>query len=225
MSRRLRPMTAADLATLPEPCTACTFWETSPASLAAPAEHADRRAAKNDWAQEVTRRWGYCGVMAVQDEQTIGFLTMAPAGHVRRLAAFPSTPLGPEVAVLLAVHVAEEWRGRGLGRQLVQAAAGLLTRRDIRAVEAIGTYHDGPSCMAPVGWLEAVGFGVVRPHPVTPLLRMDLQNTVRWRPDLGAAWHRLTGLVAPAAPEPAAYAHREPTEPLVGPPTALGGHP
>jgi hypothetical protein len=44
---------------------------------------------------------------------------------------------------------------------------------------------------------------------------MDLQATQRWRPDLGAAWNRLTGLVAqPAAPEPATYAHRDSAKPL-----------
>ena len=51
---------------------------------------------------------------------------------------------------------------------------------------------------------------MVRPHPITPRLRMDLQSSLRW-PDLGAAWHRLAGLVSsPAAPEPASYAQREP---------------
>ena len=44
---------------------------------------------------------------------------------------------------------------------------------------------------------------------------MDLQTTVRWRPDLGAAWNRLTGLVAaPASVEPATYAHRDAADPL-----------
>jgi hypothetical protein len=68
--------------------------------------------------------------------------------------------------------------------------------------------------MLPAAWLETVGFVVVRPHPVTPRLRMDLQTTQRWRPDLGAAWSRLTGLVAQPAAEPATYAHRDTAEPL-----------
>lgn len=60
--------------------------------------------------------------------------------------------------------------------------------------------------MLPTGWLEAVGFVVVRDHPATPRLRMDLQSTVRWRPDLAAAWSRLTGLVSQTVPpEPAGF--------------------
>jgi hypothetical protein len=96
-----------------------------------------------------------------------------------------------------------------LAIHLVLSAPGLVARRDIRAIEAVGTYHDGPSCILPIGFLEAVGFQVVRPHPITPRLRMDLQNTVRWRPGLSAAWNRLTGLVRqPETPEPATYTHR-----------------
>lgn len=215
MGRRLRPMTAADLDLLPDPCARCAFWETSVADLVAPAEHPDRAARKAEWAQEVTDRWGYCGVLAVHEEEVLGFLTLAPANLVRRLPAFSTTPVGSDVAVLLSAQVSEAWRGKGLGRQLVSTAAGLVARRDLRALEAVGTRREGPSCLMPVGWLESVGFEVVRDHPVTPRLRMDLQTTQRW-PGFGAAWSRLTGLVTPPpAPQPASYAGREsePTPP------------
>jgi GNAT superfamily N-acetyltransferase len=209
-SRRLRPLTAADLPTLPEPCLRCTFWEAGQSDLASSADHRDGRQAKIEWAETVTNHWGYCGVLALQEDTPIGHLCMAPARFVPRLGAFATTPVSPDAAVILSARVAEEFRGKGIGRQLVQSAAGLVVRRDIRALEAVGTYHDGPSCMLPVGWLEGVGFQVVRPHPITPRLRMDLQNAVRWRPGLGAAWHRLTDLVRqPQSPEPATYTHRE----------------
>jgi GNAT superfamily N-acetyltransferase len=209
-SRRLRPMTAADLPTLPSSCARCTFWETSLSDLATPADHVDRQEMKAEWAQIVTRHWGYCGVMAFADDEPIAHLTLAPAMYVPRLGAFATTPVGPDAAVVMSAHVAPELRGKGIGKQLVQSAAALVARRDIRALEAVGTYQDGPSCMLPIGWLEAVGFEVVRPHPITPRLRMDLQNAVRWRPGLGAAWHRLTDLVRqPQSPEPATYTHRE----------------
>jgi GNAT superfamily N-acetyltransferase len=208
-ARRFRPLTAENLSALPEPCARCTFWVSSLSDLASPPEQRDGQRMKLDWAESVISRWGYCGVLAVNDGETIGSLTMAPASQVPRLGAFATTPVSPDAAVLMGVWVDANLRGKGIGRSLVQSAAGLLVRRDIRALEAVGTYHDGPSCMVPAGWLERVGFALVRPHPVTPRFRMNLQTTVRWRPDLGAAWHRLTGLVAPqpTPPEPATRAH------------------
>lgn len=209
-SRRLRPMTAADIGGLPEACASCAFWGASLADLATPLEHRDAVRSKNEWAETVVDHWGYCGVVAVQEEQIIGYLMLAPAPYVPRLGAFATTPVSPDAAVVVSGQVLPRHRGIGVGRQLVQAGAGLVARRDIRALEAVGTYREGPSCVLPAGWLSAVGFTVVRPHPTLPRMRMDLQTTVRWRPDLGAAWHRLAGLVAqPAPPEPAANASHE----------------
>jgi GNAT superfamily N-acetyltransferase len=202
-SRRLRPLTAADLPKLPDPCARCTFWQSGLIDLASPDVGRDRAEIKSEWAQAVTERWGYCGVQASDNGNVIGFLTMAPAVLVPRLGAFATTPVSSDAAVLMTVRVQEEYRGLGIGRQLVQSAASLLVRRDIRAFEAVGTYHEGPSCMLPTSWLEAVGFSIVRAHPITPRLRMDLQSTLRWKPDLGAALSRLTSLVRqPAPPEP-----------------------
>ena len=196
-------MTAADLPSLPEPCLRCIFWEAG-ADLASSGD-SPQRPRKLEWTEAVSARWGYCGVMAMNDGKVIGHLTMAPALDVPRRGAFATTPVSSDAAVLMTAHVVEEMRGKGIGRQLVQSAAGLLVRRDIRALEAVGT-EQRASCMPPTSWLQAVGFSIVRPHPVTPRLRMDLQSTIRWRADLGAAWHRLTGLVTqPAAPEPAAF--------------------
>ncbi len=207
--RRIRPMTATDLADLPEPCGRCTFWESSLSDLASYDGQRQRPEVKLEWATAVTDRWGYCGVRAVDNGATVGFLTMAPPVLVPRLAAFATTPVSSDAAVLMSVRVDEDYRGHGIGRQLIQTGAGLLVRRDIRALEAVGTYRAEPSCMLPVGWLESVGFEVVRDHPVTPRLRMNLQTTLRW-PDLGAAWSRLTSLVAqPAPPEPNGAAWRE----------------
>jgi GNAT superfamily N-acetyltransferase len=202
MPRRLRPMTVADLALLPDPCARCTFWEVGLLDLAAPDLHRNRTEVKREWAEAVIRRWGYCGVIATDGDDLLGYVTMAPAGLVPRLSALATTPPNPDAAVLLSTRIEEPYRGHGLGRQLVQAAAGLMVRRDIRAIEAVGSYREGPSCIAPAGFLQRVGFSVIRQHPVTPRLRMDLQATARWLPDLGAAWNRLTGLMPQPAPGP-----------------------
>lgn len=204
MPRRVRPLTAADLIRLPDPCARCTFWEVGLLDLTAPDRRHDRATTKREWAEAVTERWGFCGAIATDGDDVLGYATMAPARLVSRFEALDSTigHIQPDAAVLLGIRVDETHRGHGWGRQLVQEAAALMVRRDIRAIEAVGSHREGPSCIAPAGFLQRVGFTVVRQHPVTPRLRMDLSSTARWLPDLGAAWSRLTGLMPQQVPGP-----------------------
>src|SRR4029450_12551059 len=85
----------------------------------------DRGEVKAEWAEAVTRHWGYCGVIAFADDEPIGHLTLAPAMYVARLGAVATTPVGVDAAVVMSAHVNPELRGKGLGKQLVQSAAAL----------------------------------------------------------------------------------------------------
>ena len=203
-TRRIRPMRASEIGLLPQPCSTCAFWE---GSLVRRPNGGQARTIKQEWARQVEENWGNCGLIAVDGERIIGYLTLAPPQFVPRLAAFATTPVSQDAVVVLNVRVLDGYDGHGLGRQLVQAAAAMAVKRDLRALEAVGSHRE-TTCMAPVGFLEAVGFTVVRDHRVSPRLRLDLNTTVRWQPDLGAAWHRLRGLVTrPPPPEPAGFEH------------------
>jgi GNAT superfamily N-acetyltransferase len=149
-SRRFRPLTAADLPNLPEPCARCTFWESSLLDLAAPADSRDRRRTTAEWAEAVTRHWGYCGVLAQHEDQVIGHLCMAPARFVPRLGAFATTPVSPDAAVILSARVVEPWRGKGIGRQLVQSAAGLTGV--VAKAPSRGTRRAGAMHRCPITW-------------------------------------------------------------------------
>ena len=139
-------------------------------------------------AVEAVARWGFCGVLMGAADRPVGVLGLGPLAE-------PDGKIS--AALLTGIWVAPADRGHGLGRQLVQAAAAELIRRDVFVVEAVGQ-----SEALPTGFLRAVGFRVVQPNPIAPRLRMDLTTTVRRRPDLVAAWHRLAGLVPATIPPP-----------------------
>src|SRR4030095_15323265 len=115
-SRRLRPMTAADLHLLPDPCARCAFWEASLSDLAAPADHVDRGGTRAEWAGSWARCGVLCGGRAFANDQPIAHLTVAPAMYVPRLGAFATTPVGPDAAVVVSAHVAPHLRGHGPGQ-------------------------------------------------------------------------------------------------------------
>lgn len=181
-----------------------------------------------DYFDEVTDLWGLCGVAAHLNGDVPGFLCFAPAELVPTDAVPGVRDGGAEVfdsdaAVLTALSVCRAYRHRGLGRDLVRAGAAQLARRQVGMIEVVGTVgaagarRIGRSTSAqlgagraaaltllPVGFWLAVGFRIVRPHPLTPTLRMDLTNTERWLPDFGGAWRRFARLVAqPGPPQPA----------------------
>lgn len=193
-SRRIRPLTVRDLDKLPQ------HDQTQHDQT-----QFDRDETWHAWAEEVTREWGSCGVMAVNGGRVIGYLLLAPSDQLPKSSEFASGT-SRDAAVVLTAYVVEEHRGHGVGRQLIQSAAATAIRRSCRALEAFGANLPGSTPFAPVSWLTAVGFEISRPHPITPKLRMELRSTVRWRVDLNALLGRITGLVTrPAPPEPANY--------------------
>ena len=88
---------------------------------------------------------------------------------------------------------------------LVQAVAGDLTRRGVRAIEAFGDAAPEPdsTCVIPADFLLAVGFEVVRPHARWPRLRMELGSGLSWQEGVEAALERLLNSVTIVVAEPA----------------------
>ncbi|MBO0812213.1 MAG: hypothetical protein J2P23_09235 [Microlunatus sp.] len=205
---RLRPLSRTAMASIEDPCGHCGFGT---AGFEPPA-----------WVDEVADLWGICGVSAHVNGDTVGYLTFAPAELV------PFVPLpGPggssadafsaDAAVFMALAVCREYRGRGLAKNLVRSGAAQLAKRQIGAIEVIGTFarpgvphadgsRNSSMVLLPVSFWLAQGFRVVRPHPVTPTMRLDIEGTVRWRPDFAAAWQRFADLVSqPGPPQTAQF--------------------
>jgi GNAT superfamily N-acetyltransferase len=209
-SFRLRPLTRATLAAIDDPCDHCGYGT--------------RGTEPPPWVDEVTDLWGAVGVGAHVNGDVVGFLTFAPAELV------PFVPLpgpggssadafSPDAAVLMALVVCRDYRGRGVAKNLVRSAAAQLAKRQIGMIEVIGTFarpgvphadggRDSSMVLLPVSFWQSQGFRVVRPHPVTPTMRLDIEGTVRWRPDFAAAWQRFADLVSQPGPaQPASFNH------------------
>lgn len=220
IATRFRPLTPARLSGIEDPCRHCGYPHSS-----RPARPGADDTDAPDWARQVTDRWGLCGVSAQVNGQVAGYLTFEPADLVPAVSlpgigGSTADAFSRDAAVVMALEVCREHRRHGLGRDLVRSAIGQLARRRISQVEAIGTfgrpgipYADdaaGPTMiLLPVGFWQAVGFRIIRPHPSTPTLRLDVSSTARWRPNLAAAWRRVSDLVSQTPPvQPASFEYR-----------------
>lgn len=210
MARRLASLTLDTLPDLPDPCRACVVWELDPVAARRAAEVGDTAFEKEAWVSATLLEWGSCGRVAYVDDDPAGFVLYAPPAFVPRSVAFPTSPVSGDAVLLMAARVRPLYRGGGLARMLVQAAAKDLTRRGVRAIEAFGLAAGvGPrdpeeeadtyGCLVPADFLLSVGFKTVRPHHRYPRLRLDLKTALSWREDVEQALERILGSVRPPA--------------------------
>jgi GNAT superfamily N-acetyltransferase len=210
MARRLAPLTLDTLPGVPDPCRSCVVWELDPVAARRAAEVGDTAFEKEAWVSATLLEWGSCGRVAYVDDDPAGFVLYAPPAFVPRSVAFPTSPVSGDAVLLMATRVRPLYRGGGLARMLVQAAAKDLTRRGVRAIEAFGLATgvgsrdpeeevDTPGCLVPADFLLSVGFKTVRPHHRYPRLRLDLKTALSWREDVEQALERILGSVRPPA--------------------------
>lgn len=215
MSRRLGPLTLDRMGDLPSRCRGCVFWELDPVAGQRATEAGDTAFEKEAWLSAALLEWGSCGRIAYVDDVPAGYVLYAPPVFVPRSAAFPTSPVSADAVLLMTGTVLAEFRGGGLGRMLVQAAAKDLTRRGVRAIEAFGVLGDRvddavasrggagqgdryaipPGCLVPADFLLSVGFKTVRPHHRHPRLRLELRTALSWREDVEQALERILGTV------------------------------
>ncbi len=214
MGRRIVNLTLDNIGDLPAHCRSCVFWELDPLSARRAVESGDPRLEKEAWLSAELLEWGSCGRVIYVDGVCAAYVTYAPPAHVPRSSSFPTSPVSPDAVQLITAQVADEYRGQGLGRVLVQTVAkDLLKRGGIKAIEAFGVTESyvgrtpgGPYCVVPAAYLSAVGFKTVRHHHRFPRMRLELRTTVSWREDVEVALERLLGSMrperVPAAPMP-----------------------
>lgn len=192
MTRRIVDITLENLDDLPDSCRSCVFWELDPAGGT---DAADPVMEKEAWISDTLLEWGCCGKLAYVDGSAAGYVLYAPSSYVPRAMSFPTAPVSADAVLLMSARVMPDYGGKGVGRALAQAAARDIAQRGVRAVEAFGhtglAHPDAMRCMLPAGYLRAVGFRTVRPHPHTPRLRLESKVPTAWRAEIEAVVDRL----------------------------------
>ncbi len=199
MARRLANITLDNLDDLPPRCRRCVFWELDPVAGERAEQAGGTELEKEAWISDTLLEWGSCGKIIYVDDVPAGYVLYAPAAYVPRAVAFATSPVSADAVLLMTARLLPDFAGRGLGRVLVQAVAGDVARRGLKAIEAFGTHDAGGPCVLPADYLLAVGFKTVRPHPHFPRLRLDIKATASWREDVEYALERLVSSIAPPA--------------------------
>lgn len=188
MARRVKPLTVARVGDLPEPCCACALWEA--AGVGAPAcGPAHDRSALATWVAEVRSEWGDCGLVLYDGVTPLGFVKYAPGRFFPRAKTMPSGAPDDDAVLLACLHVDPEVCDVGLGKVLLQAALRDLVSRKEKAVEAYAATEAADRDRSPLMTLQFLldqGFKVARPHPLYPLMRLEMKSLASWTDSLEA---------------------------------------
>lgn len=207
MGRKVVSLTRDNVADLPQPCVGCTLWEIG--------GHDHGPVAKGEWVSAVLLDWGSCGRVIYVDNEIAGFAIYAPPEYVEGAHAIVSASVSADAVMLMTARILPEFQGGGLGRVLIQSVVkDLMGRRGVRGIEAFGDAQGHENgCVLPVGFLTAVGFKTVQPHPRYPRLRLDLRGVLTWRDDVEVAVERWLGVIRPTAILPGTV-HRDQGTPV-----------
>jgi GNAT superfamily N-acetyltransferase len=193
VARRIRPLTVDRIGDLPDPCSSCAMWESDGASVAscAPARAREELSA---WVDAVRATWGDCGRIAYENREPLGFVKYAPPRYFPRAGSMPAGAPDPAGVLIACLHVHPDVRDAGLGKVLLQAALRDLVSRGERIVEAYAASDTADRERSPfmsVEFLLRQGFTVVRPHPVNPLMRLELKSLATWTESVEAVLEAL----------------------------------
>jgi len=193
VARKIRTLTVERIGDLPDACSACAVWEnagTSPARCAS----GPAREELASWVRVVRSEWGECGRIAYENGEVLGFVKYAPPRFFPRAASMPSGVPDGDAVLLACLHVEPDVRDAGLGKVLLQAALRDLVSRGERVVEAYASSDPADRETAPLitmDFLLKQGFTVVRPHPTTPLMRLELKMLASWTDSVEAVLEAL----------------------------------
>jgi GNAT superfamily N-acetyltransferase len=137
----------------------------------------------------VRAEWGECGRVAYENGEPLGFVKYAPGRFFPQVISMPSGPPDNDAVLIACIHVMPEAADAGLGKVLMQAALRDLVSRGEKAVEAYGTTQHLDRERSPlmsVEFLLRQGFSVARPHPVYPLMRLELKSLAKWTDSIEA---------------------------------------
>lgn len=189
---RVEPLAPGGVGRLPAMCPGC------------PLPPGGHPAAAEPWLASAVEAYGCCGVQALLGGTVVGYVLVCPPLHTPVRGPYASAGGSPDAAVVLQFYVHPEYRGRRVGRRMLQELAAILVRRRVGGIE-VRAAHVGATCLAPPqDWLLSQGFRVLREEVTRSRLRMDLRSTRSWRPVLAPVMHGVRQLIRrPAAgPEP-----------------------
>lgn len=160
----------------PFSCKYCIYWE-FPNECIDPSKESKENLfeKKLSWLRNAASSIGSCGKIAYVDGKPVGYAEYAPPNLLPNSYDYRSGPPSGDAVFICCLFIAcEEFRGLGLGSQMLRNIIEDLKSRGVRAVETFARKGSPDNPSGPFEFYLKNGFKVLRDDPEFPLMRLDL---------------------------------------------------
>jgi len=160
----------------PYSCKYCIYWEYPEECVDAATKRKEEVfAMKLAWVRRTLKDFGNCGKILYADGRGVGYAQYAPPGYLPSAAEYPAGPPGEDAVLISCLFVAQqEFRGSGLGSQLLISIIDELRTRGAEAIETFGRKGSPENPSGPAEFYLRNGFRIHRDDREFPLLRLEL---------------------------------------------------
>jgi len=160
----------------PFSCKYCLWWEFPEECIESAKEEKEEVIKKKlKWLRETSRLFGNCGKILYVDARCVGYAQYAPSKFLPHSSDYQAGPPSGDAVLISCLFIPQrEFRGLGLGSQLLQGIISDLRGRGIKAVETFARKGKPENPSGPVGFYLKNGFRIYRDDEEFPLMRMEL---------------------------------------------------
>ena len=159
----------------PFSCKYCIYWE-YPEECIDPAKEKkeDMLRKKLIWLENTQSIFGNCGKLLYVNGKPAGFAQYAPPKFLPNSANYPSQPNEDVVFISCLFIPQKEFRGSGLGRQILHSIIEELRKKGIKAIETFARKGNPENPSGPVEFYLRNGFRIYKDDKEFPLMRLEL---------------------------------------------------
>jgi GNAT superfamily N-acetyltransferase len=175
MAGKIVSIRAANLDDIPDSCGSCAHWSMK----------------TRDNVERLSREWGSCGFILLEDKKPAGFVLYGPAKYFPKSGLYSVSPVSKDAVFISCLYIEPGARRKGYGKRLLNAVERDALEREFTALEALaGRDQDSPPSV-PVDFFISNGFYVLRDDRRHPLVRLEIKSLAAWRAKAGEAIEKL----------------------------------
>jgi ribosomal protein S18 acetylase RimI-like enzyme len=177
--RNILNISLSELNNIPHPCKSCEYWEVS----AAPIKNNQQEGVsfyKEEWYSSYLLSWGSCGKIMKRDGNAVGYAQFGLPAFFKGLTLYRNSKhLDSSALFISCLYIVDEYRGLGLGKELLRSVISEVSKKRIWSIETIARRDSSENPSGPLEFYLANGFYIKKDDFEYPIVRLETRSVLR----------------------------------------------